>query len=237
LGQRGHNTNVGDEGGFAPSLKSNEEAIEVILAAVAGAGYRPGKDIVLALDVAATELYSGDRYRLSTEQRTLDGGQMVEFLARWTDRYPIYSVEDGLAEDDWHHWQRLTEALGARVQLVGDDLLVTSTQRLQRAVELKAGNSILVKLNQIGTLSETIAAVDMARRAGWTAIISHRSGETEDTTIADLAVGLNAGQIKAGAPCRTDRVAKYNRLLHIEEQLGSQASYAGWAAFYNIRRQ
>ncbi|MGQ9457905.1 MAG: phosphopyruvate hydratase [Anaerolineae bacterium] len=231
LKQRGYNTNVGDEGGFAPSLKSNEEAVEVILAAIERAGYRPGEEVFLALDPAASEFYEGGTYRLAREGRTLTGEEMVAFWEDWVGRYPILSLEDGLAEDDWEHWQLLQARLGDRLQIVGDDLLVTNVARLRKAIALRAANSILIKLNQIGTLTETISAVDLARRAGWTAVISHRSGETEDTTIADLAVALNVGQIKTGAPCRTDRVAKYNQLLRIEEELGESARYAGLGAF------
>ncbi|MBC7225298.1 MAG: phosphopyruvate hydratase, partial [Anaerolineae bacterium] len=231
LKERGYNTNVGDEGGFAPSLRSNEEAVEVILAAIEKAGYRPGEDIFLALDPAASEIYEDGTYHLAKEGRTLRGEEMVAFWEDWVNRYPILSLEDGLAEDDWEHWQLLTARLGDRLQIVGDDLLVTNVARLRKAIDLRAANSILIKLNQIGTLTETIAAVEMAKRAGWTAVISHRSGETEDTTIADLAVALNTGQIKTGAPCRTDRVAKYNQLLRIEEELGDSARYAGLEAF------
>lgn len=231
LRDRGYSTGVGDEGGFAPSLGSNEEAIEVILAAIEGAGYEPGKDLHIALDPAASEFFEDGRYHLRKEGRKLTGAEMVEFYADWVDKYPIISIEDGLAEDDWGSWQLLMEAVGERVQLVGDDLLVTNVERLNKGIELKAANSILIKLNQIGTLSETIAAVDMAQRAGWTTVISHRSGESEDTTIADLAVALNAGQIKAGAPCRSERVAKYNQLLRIEEDLEDSARYPGMEAF------
>jgi enolase len=231
LKQRGYNTNVGDEGGFAPSLKSNEEAVEVILAAIERAGYRPGEEIFLALDPAASEFYEDGKYRLAREGRTLTGEEMVAFWENWVGRYPILCLEDGLAEDDWEHWQLLQARLGDRIQIVGDDLLVTNVERLRKAIALRAANSILIKLNQIGTLTETISAVETARQAGWTAVISHRSGETEDTTIADLAVALNVGQIKTGAPCRTDRVAKYNQLLRIEEELGESARYAGLGAF------
>jgi enolase len=231
LRERGYSTGVGDEGGFAPSLGSNEEAIEVILAAIEGAGYEPGKDLHIALDPAASEFFEDGRYHLRKEGRKLTGAEMVEFYSNWVDKYPIVSIEDGLAEDDWGSWQLLMERVGERVQLVGDDLLVTNVERLSKGIELRAANSILIKLNQIGTLSETIAAVDMAQRAGWTTVISHRSGESEDTTIADLAVALNAGQIKAGAPCRSERVAKYNQLLRIEEDLEDTARYPGMEAF------
>ncbi len=236
LARRGYGTNVGDEGGFAPSLKSNEEAIEVIIEAIEKAGYRPGEDIYIALDPASSEIYEDGTYNLAKEGRRLSSVEMVEFYERWVDKYPIISIEDGLAEDDWEGWQLLQERLGRRIQIVGDDLLVTNVQRVRRAIDLRACNSLLCKVNQIGTLTEAIAAVTMAQRAGWTAIVSHRSGETEDATIADLVVGLNAGQIKTGAPARTDRVAKYNELLRIEEELGSSATFAGMDAFYNIRR-
>ncbi|HIC93486.1 MAG TPA: phosphopyruvate hydratase, partial [Anaerolineae bacterium] len=213
LKDRGYNTNVGDEGGFAPTLSSNEEAVELILEAIERAGYEPGEDIYLALDSAASEFYHGGRYVLKKEGRELSGEEMVAFYEDWVAKYPIISIEDGLAEDDWEHWRLLTSRLGDRVQIVGDDLLVTNVERVRRAIAEGAANSLLCKVNQIGTLTEAIAAVSMAQRAGWTAIVSHRSGETEDATIADLAVALNTGQIKSGAPCRSDRVAKYNRLL------------------------
>ncbi len=235
LKDRGYNTNVGDEGGFAPSLKSNEEAVEVILAAIERAGYRPGVDIYIALDPAASEIYEDGKYVLRKEGRSLASEEMVDFYADWVEKYPIISIEDGLAEDDWEGWKLLCQRLGDRVQLVGDDLLVTNVSRLQRAISERAANSILIKLNQIGTLTETFAAIEVAKRAGWTAVVSHRSGETEDTTIAHLAVATNAGQIKTGAPCRTDRVAKYNELLRIEEDLGEAARYPGTDAFYNLR--
>ena len=232
---RGLNTNVGDEGGFAPSLKSNGEAVEAILAAIEKAGYRPGKDCFIALDPAASEFYRDDHYVLSREGKVLNRQQMVEYYVKWADLYPIISIEDGMAEDDWEGWQLLTERLGERVQLVGDDLYVTNVERLGKGIELGASNSILIKLNQVGTLTETMAAVRMAQHAGWTAVVSHRSGETEDTTIADLAVGLNTGMIKAGAPCRSERTAKYNRLLRIESELAGEASFAGMKAFYNLK--
>jgi enolase len=235
LANMGHNTNVGDEGGFAPSLSSNEEAIEVILRAIEAAGYTPGDQIRLALDPAATELYKDGKYHLQKEGRVLTGPEMINFWQTWVDKYPIISLEDGLAEDDWESWSSLTSSIGSRVQIVGDDLLVTNTQRVIRALDLHACNSILTKVNQIGSLTEAIAAVQLAQRHGWTAVISHRSGESEDTTIADLAVALNAGQIKTGAPARSDRIAKYNQLLRIEEELGSQAEYAGLSAFTNIQ--
>ncbi len=231
LHERGLTTTVGDEGGYAPSLGSNQDAIDAVLAAIERAGYAPGEQIAIALDPATTELVRDGGYTLVREGRTLDSAQMVDFWVDWADRYPIVSLEDGLGEDDWAGWAALTERLGNRLQLVGDDLLVTNTSRLARAIEERAANSILVKLNQIGTLSETIEAVEMARRAGWTAVISHRSGETEDTTIADLVVALNAGQIKTGSVSRSERIAKYNRLLRIEEELADAAVYPGAAAF------
>ena len=235
LAGRGYSTNVGDEGGFAPSLKSNEEAVEVIMEAIEKAGYKPGEEIFLALDPASSEIYEDGVYVLAKEGRRLSGEEMVDFYEGWVSKYPIISIEDGLAEDDWDSWQILCERLGSKVQLVGDDLLVTNVERVQRAIELGACNALLCKVNQIGTLTEAIAAVTMAQRAGWTAIVSHRSGETEDTTIADLVVGLNTGQIKTGAPARTDRVAKYNQLLRIEQELGDAATYAGMSAFYNLQ--
>ncbi|MGQ9552782.1 MAG: phosphopyruvate hydratase [Anaerolineae bacterium] len=233
---RGYSSNVGDEGGFAPSLRSNEEAIEVILEAIQKAGYEPGRDIFIALDPAASEIYESGVYNLAKEGRRLSGEEVVGFYEDWVAKYPIISIEDGLAEDDWDSWRLLRQRIGGRVQLVGDDLLVTNVERVKRAIDLQACNALLCKVNQIGTLTEAIAAVTVAQRAGWTAIVSHRSGETEDTTIADLVVGLNAGQIKTGAPARTDRVAKYNQLLRIEEELGDSAIYPGMAAFYNIKR-
>jgi enolase len=240
LHDEGHATGQGDEGGFAPSLGSNQAAVEVILRAIEKAGYRPGEDIAIALDPATTELVEegsgGDaggatRYRLATENRTLESGELIDLWADWADRYPIISIEDGLAEDDWAGWAEITRRLGDRVQLVGDDLLVTNVDRIERGIEEDAANSVLIKLNQIGTLSETIDAITLARRAGWTAIVSHRSGETEDTTISDLVVGMGTGQIKTGAPSRSERVAKYNRLLRIEGELGDGAVYLGRAAF------
>lgn len=234
LHDRGDNTNVGDEGGFAPSLPTNETAIEVILTAIHRAGFAAGRDIVLALDPAATELYRDGRYHLTREGRVLSSAEMVEFWVDWTTRYPIKSIEDGLAEDDWDGWVLLQRRLGDRVQLVGDDLLVTNPERLGRAIECRAANSILIKLNQIGTLTETLHTISLARRSAWTTVISHRSGETEDVTIADLAVATDAGQIKTGAPARTDRVAKFNQLLRIEEALGSQAAYPGWGIFSHL---
>jgi enolase len=231
LQDEGFATTVGDEGGYAPSLGSNEDAIGAVLTAIERAGYSPGEQVVIALDPATTELYSDGRYVLAREGRNLTGDELIEFWADWVERYPIVSLEDGLSEDDWEGWTALTGRLGDRLQLVGDDLLVTNTQRLERAIRERCANSILVKLNQIGTLTETIEAVEMAQRAGWTAIISHRSGETEDTTIADLAVALNTGQIKTGSVSRSERIAKYNRLLRIEEELGDAAEYPGASAF------
>ncbi len=235
LHDRGFATTVGDEGGYAPSLGSNEDAVAAVLEAIERAGYRPGEQVAIALDPATTELFADGAYALTREGRTLDGAAMIAFWADWAERYPIVSLEDGLAEDDWAAWTQLTERLGARIQLVGDDLLVTNTARLERAIRERAANSILVKLNQIGTLTETVEAVEMAQRAGWTAIISHRSGETEDTTIADLVVGMNCGQIKTGSVSRSERIAKYNRLLRIEEELGDAAVYAGTGAFAATR--
>ncbi len=227
LATEGYVTSVGDEGGYAPSLKSNDEALSLITRAIEQAGYRLGEDIVLAIDPAASEFYKDGRYVLAGEGRELDSAGMVEFLADWTERFPIISVEDGLAEDDWDGWALLTKRIGDRVQLVGDDLFVTNTTRLERGIQDDTANSILIKLNQIGTLSETFAAIDMAHRAGYTAVISHRSGETADSFVADLVVATNAGQIKTGAPSRMDRVEKYNQLLRIEEALGSQSQFAG----------
>ena len=236
LKDKGLNTNVGDEGGFAPSLPSNKDAVEAILAAIEAAGYQPGKDCFIALDPAASEFYENGKYVLAREGKTLTPAEMVEYYVKWANDYPIISIEDGMAEDDWEGWQLMTQKLGKKVQLVGDDLYVTNVSRLVKGIERKASNAILIKLNQIGTLTETLEAIRMAKQAGWTAIVSHRSGETEDTTIADLCVGLNTGQIKTGAPCRSERTAKYNRLLRIEEELGNAADYAGMNAFYNIKR-
>jgi enolase len=234
LHDRKLNTNVGDEGGFAPSLGSNREALELIVAAIDKAGYKPGADICLGLDPAATEFYDSGRYHLVREGRTLSAAEMVALYEQWVREYPIITIEDGLAEDDWTGWAELTRRLGAQVQLVGDDLFVTNTERLARGIREGVANAILVKLNQIGTLTETLAAIEMAERACYTAVVSHRSGETEDTTIADLVVATNSGQIKTGAPARSERVAKYNRLMTIEEDLGDAARYAGYAAFYNV---
>ena len=231
LHDRGLATGVGDEGGFAPSLKSNQDAIEVILKAIEAAGYRPGEDAYIALDPAATELYADGVYNLAKEGRKLSSDEMVEFYADWVARYPIVSLEDPLAEDDWDGWKALTKKIGGKVQLVGDDLFVTNVERVERGIREKAANATLVKVNQIGSLTETMAAIDMTHRAGWRSVISHRSGETEDVTIAHLAVATNAGQIKTGAPSRSERVAKYNELLRIEESLGAVAHWPGRAAF------
>lgn len=235
LREKGLNTAVGDEGGFAPDLPSNRAALDVIMQAIERAGYRPGEDVLLALDVAATELFRDGVYVLEGEGVRYDTDDMIEFYAKLVEDYPIVSIEDPLAEDEWDGWRALTEKLGRRVQIVGDDLFVTNPARLGRGIETGTANSILVKVNQIGTLTETIAAVEKAHRAGYTAVMSHRSGETEDTFIADLAVGLNTGQIKTGAPSRSDRVAKYNRLLRIEEQLGDDARWPGRDAFARLR--
>jgi enolase len=235
LKNRGLNTNVGDEGGFAPSLPSNKDAVEAILSAIEAAGYKPGKDCFIALDPASSEFFEDRKYILAREGKTLTSAEMVDYYVNWASQYPIISIEDGMAEDDWEGWHLLTEKLGDRVQLVGDDLYVTNVERLGRGISQNTSNSILIKLNQIGTLTETINAIKMAREAGWTAIVSHRSGETEDTTIADLCVALNTGQIKTGAPCRSERTAKYNRLLRIEDELGGRAEYAGMKAFYNLK--
>jgi enolase len=235
LKDRGLNTNVGDEGGFAPSLPSNKNAVEAILTAMGLAGYKPGKDCFIALDAAASEFYKDGKYVLAREGKTFTSKEMVEFYVKWVKDYPIISIEDGLAEDDWEGWQLLTKKLGDKVQIVGDDLYVTNVQRLKKGIELRASNAVLVKPNQVGTLTETLEAINKAKKAGWAAIVSHRSGETEDTTIADLAAGLGTRQIKAGAPCRSERTAKYNRLLKIEAELGKRAVYAGMGAFYNLK--
>jgi enolase len=230
----GHSTTVGDEGGFAPSLGSNQAALDVIMKAIEGAGYKPGEQIMIALDPATSELYKDGMYHLAIEGRTLSGEEMVDFWEDWTNRYPIISLEDGLAENDWENWSRLVERIGHRVQIVGDDLLVTNVEKVQRAIKEKAANSLLCKVNQIGSLTEAMAASQMSQRHGWTVVTSHRSGETEDTTIADLSVAMNSGQIKTGAPARSDRVAKFNQLLRIEEMLGSAAVYPGMGAFTNL---
>ncbi|MEK3718964.1 phosphopyruvate hydratase [Paenibacillus sp. FSL H8-0034] len=235
LKEKGLNTAVGDEGGFAPNFASNEEAITTILTAIELAGYKPGVDVFLGMDVASTEFYKDGKYHLEGEGKSYTSAEFVDFLADWADRYPIITIEDGCSEDDWEGWKLLTEKLGSKIQLVGDDLFVTNTERLGRGIDENIGNSILVKVNQIGTLTETFDAIEMAKRAGYTAVISHRSGESEDSTIADIAVATNAGQIKTGAPSRTDRVAKYNQLLRIEDQLRDTAIYAGKKAFYNLK--
>lgn len=235
LKKRGYNTSVGDEGGFAPNLGSNEEALEVIVEAIHKAGYKPGEEVCLALDVAATEIFSEGSYHLAGEGLTMTSAQMVEYYTKLINKYPIISIEDGLAEDDWDGWKLMTDALGKRIQIVGDDLFVTNTEKLAQGIEMGVANSILVKVNQIGTLTETLNTIEMAKQAGYTTVISHRSGETEDVTIADLAVAVNAGQIKTGAPSRTDRVAKYNQLLRIEEELDEGAVYKGRKGFYNLK--
>lgn len=234
LQEKGLATAVGDEGGFAPNLSSNREALDVIMQAIERAGLKPGEDIALALDVASTEMFKDGKYHFDGEGVTRTTEEMIAFYEELISAYPIISIEDPLSEEEWEGWAEITRKLGSRVQLVGDDLFVTNTKRLSRGIAEKVANSILVKVNQIGTLTETLDAVQMAARAGYTAVISHRSGETEDTTIADIAVALNAGQIKTGAPSRSDRVAKYNQLLRIEEQLGETAQYLGRAAFYNL---
>lgn len=235
LNEKGYSTGVGDEGGFAPNLKSNAEAIDVILEAIKKAGYEPGKDIFIAIDAASSEYYKDGKYVLEHEGKTLTASEMVDFFEDWVNKYPIISIEDGMAEEDWEGWKLLTDRLGKKVQLVGDDLFVTNTQRLEDGIYRGVANSILIKLNQIGTLTETLNAIEMANRAGYTAVISHRSGETEDTTIADLVVAVNAGQIKTGAPARSERVAKYNQLIRIAEELDDVGEYRGKKAFFNIK--
>ena len=243
LKAKGLNTSVGDEGGFAPNLQTNDEAIEVIVEAIKKAGYTPGKDVCIALDPASTELWDeaakkGEegKYYFWKSDMMKTSDEMVDFYAGLADKYPIISLEDGMAEDDWDGWKKLTDRIGSRVQIVGDDLFVTNTERLKKGIELGSANSILIKLNQIGTLTETLAAMEMAKRNNFTAVVSHRSGETEDSTIADVAVAMNAGQIKTGAPSRTDRVAKYNQLMRIEEELGEEAVFPGMGAFYNLKK-
>jgi enolase len=231
LRERGLSTAVGDEGGFAPDLASNEEALRMLLTGIEAAGYEPGTDVAIAVDPATSELYRDGAYVLEHEGRTLSAAELADYWAELAGRYPIVSIEDGMAEEDWEGWRALTERVGANVQLVGDDVFVTNTARLQRGIELGVANSILIKVNQIGTLSETLAAIALAREAGYTAVMSHRSGETEDVTIADLAVATGCGQIKTGAPSRSDRTAKYNQLLRIEEQLGADAEFPGRTAF------
>lgn len=232
LREKGYTALVGDEGGFAPALKANAEAVEIILEAIEKAGYKTGEQVSIALDPAASEFYDADRgvYQLRSEGKELNGEELVEFWASWVNQYPIVSIEDGLAQDDWESWQLMTAKLGDKIQIVGDDLLVTNPERVRKGVELKACNSLLVKVNQIGTLTETLEAVQVCREAGWRAVTSHRSGETEDATIADLSVAIHMGQIKTGAPARSDRVAKYNQLLRIEDELGESAQYAGWSS-------
>ncbi len=236
LHKKGYSTTVGDEGGFAPSLGSNQAALDVIMEAIEASGYIPGEQIFIALDPATSEIYENGKYKLAIEGRELTGAEMVDFWADWADRYPIISIEDGLSENDWENWSKLVAKIGDRVQIVGDDLLVTNTERVQRGIKEKAANSLLFKVNQIGSLTEALAAAQLAQRHGWTVVTSHRSGETEDSTISDLAVAMNAGQIKTGAPARSDRVAKFNQLLRIEEQLGTAAVYAGHDAFTNLKR-
>ncbi|HCP14527.1 MAG TPA: phosphopyruvate hydratase [Peptococcaceae bacterium] len=231
LQEKGYNTAVGDEGGFAPDLKSNEEALQVIVEAIENAGYIPGKDAFLALDVAASEIYADGKYHLTSEKKIMNAEAMIEYYQELAAKYPIVSIEDGLAEDDWEGWHKLTEAMGSKIQIVGDDLFVTNTSRLAKGIAEGSANSILIKVNQIGTLTETLDAIEMAKRAGYTVVISHRSGETEDVSIADIAVATNAGQIKTGAPSRTDRVAKYNQLMRLEEMLGDSAFYAGLSTY------
>jgi len=232
---RGLSTGYGDEGGFAPSLSTNEEAIEVIIEAIAQAGFQAGEDVYIALDPAATEFFEDGKYHLKGEGKVLTGAEMVDYYARWVDKYPILSIEDACAEDDWDTWKLLTDRIGGHVQLVGDDLFVTNTARLERGIASGTTNSILIKVNQIGSLTETLEAIEMAKRAGYTAVVSHRSGETEDATIADIVVATNAGQIKTGSLCRSDRIAKYNQLLRIEEDLDDSAQYPGRKAFYQIK--
>lgn len=236
LKEKGLNTAVGDEGGFAPNFGSNEEALSTIIAAIERAGYKPGVDVFLGMDVASTEFFKDGKYHLEGEGKSYTSAEFVDLLASWVDKYPIVTIEDGCSEDDWEGWKLLTEKLGKKVQLVGDDLFVTNTERLSKGIAENIGNSILIKVNQIGTLTETFDAIEMAKRAGYTAVVSHRSGESEDSTIADIAVATNAGQIKTGAPSRTDRVAKYNQLLRIEDELSYVAQYAGKKAFYNLKK-
>ncbi|KAF6558670.1 phosphopyruvate hydratase [Paenibacillus sp. EKM202P] len=236
LNSKGLNTAVGDEGGFAPNFKSNEEALSTIIEAIEKAGYKPGVDVFLGMDVASTEFFKDGKYTLEGEGKSFTSAEFVDLLASWVDKYPIITIEDGCSEDDWEGWKLLTEKLGNKIQLVGDDLFVTNTERLAKGINENIGNSILIKVNQIGTLTETFDAIELAKRAGYTAVISHRSGESEDSTIADIAVATNAGQIKTGAPSRTDRIAKYNQLLRIEDQLGELAQYHGLKSFYNLKK-
>ncbi|MEA1979508.1 MAG: phosphopyruvate hydratase [candidate division Zixibacteria bacterium] len=238
LAAKGHNTTVGDEGGFAPNLKSNEEALEVIMEAISNSGYKAGDDVMIALDPASTEFYDADNktYNLEAEGKKLSSEEMIDFYANLCEKYPIISIEDGLAEDDWDGWQKFTEKMGSLIQIVGDDLFVTNSKRLKQGIIQKSANSILIKLNQIGTLTETLDTIEMAKRAGFTNVVSHRSGETEDATIADVVVATGAGQIKTGSLCRTDRIAKYNQLIRIEEIIGPKAIYPGMDAFYNLKK-
>jgi len=233
---KGLSTNVGDEGGFAPYLSSNQEAVELVIAAIEAAGYKPGDDCFIALDPAASEFFEDDKYVLAREGLSLSSAKMVDYYVKLVSKYPIISIEDGMAEDDWDGWKMLMDKVGERIQIMGDDLYVTNVKRLARGIREKSSNSILIKLNQVGTLTETIAAIEIAQQAKWTSVVSHRSGETEDVTIADLAVAKNTGLIKSGAPCRSERVAKYNRLLSIEEELGDRAKYPGMSALYNLGR-
>jgi enolase len=236
LKDKGLNTNVGDEGGFAPSLPSNKAAVEAIIAAIEKAGYKPGKDCFLALDPASSEFYENGRYVLAREGVSFSSQEMVDFYVKWVNDYPICSIEDGMAEDDWDGWQLMTKKLGEKIHLIGDDLYVTNVNRLSQGIKTKASNAILIKLNQIGSLTETVAAISMAQKVGWKAVVSHRSGETEDTTISDLSVALNGGLIKTGAPCRSERTAKYNRLLKIEDELGANARFAGLQALLSVKK-
>jgi len=236
LKAKGLNTAVGDEGGFAPNFTSNEDALSSIMEAIEKAGYKPGVDVFLGMDVASTEFFKDGKYHLEGEGKSFTPAEFVDLLSSWVDKYPIITIEDGCSEDDWEGWKLLTEKLGSKIQLVGDDLFVTNTERLEKGIKDGIGNSILIKVNQIGTLTETFDAIEMAKRAGYTAVVSHRSGESEDSTIADIAVATNAGQIKTGAPSRTDRIAKYNQLLRIEDQLGELAQYNGLKSFYNLKR-
>jgi enolase len=236
LKDKGLNTNVGDEGGFAPSLPANKAAVEAIISAIEKAGYKPGKDCFIALDPASSEFYENGRYVLAREGVSFSSAEMVDFYVKWVNDYPIVSIEDGMAEDDWDGWQLMTKKLGDKIHLIGDDLYVTNVNRVSKGIKIKASNAVLIKLNQIGSLTETIAAINMAQNVGWKAVVSHRSGETEDTTIADLCAGLSTGMIKTGAPCRSERVAKYNRLLKIEEELGKNARYAGMQALLSVKK-
>ena len=235
LNEKGYATGIGDEGGFAPNLKSNKEALDVIVEAINKAGYKPGEEMFIAIDAASSEYYKDGKYVLEHEGKIFNADEMVDFFEEWVNEYPIISIEDGMAEEDWEGWKLITDRLGNKVQLVGDDLFVTNTTRLEKGIDKQVANAILIKLNQIGTLTETLNAIEMANRAGYTAVVSHRSGETEDTTIADLVVAVNAGQIKTGAPARSERVAKYNQLLRIEQELDSVAEYRGRKAFFNIK--